>query len=245
MTEANITEAPELLLPPDYYDDPSRFEINPALQRAVVHTILPGMRWVLGSTDLYMPESVRSGIEGPVVCTAPHRGFEDVPRIVDVMLGLGFGVPRFPFKAQFSDMRFVGSKVGRAFELTGGVAVDRDNPNTKLLTVLGNELDRGVSTAIFPGSTRIKKNTRDLEPFKNGAVVLATRRNSLLLPLSFAGSSKEDKRFGLSGRKKVVGVIAEPLEPSRGAGGIKATQAELVKRQKAALDEAYERWDAA
>ena len=223
------------LLPDDYYDDSTRFEINRGLRFTAKNLLFGGLRVSRGRTIVSLPESVAMGLGTNVVVAATHRSWEDIPRTVAATDRAGIKPVRFVFKAEFCKP----SVVGRAFEKMGGVAVDRLSPDAAgLLKILGGFLDEEQSVAFYPEATRKKTDTRKIGDLKSGAITLAARHNVPVLPLAIAGVAQDDERPMLLDRQPVVAVFGEPITPSR--GNLRSAQDELAVQLQVALDHGYE-----
>ena len=84
---------------------------------------------------------------------------------------------------------FDDKKVSWFFKRTGCISVDRQNKDECAKKLAAEVLNDGGAIGIFPEGTRNKTN-KSLLPFKFGAVSLASKTNSLIVPFGITGDYK-------------------------------------------------------
>ncbi len=120
-------------------------------------------------------------IEGPVLFCSNHI------HLMDQCLAILTSKRPIHYMAKVE--YFNNSKTRWFFRLVGCIPVDRsihdENAKTKALEVL----NKGLALGIFPEGTR-NKTKEILQPFKFGAVSLASKSNATIIPIAITGHYK-------------------------------------------------------
>jgi len=144
---------------------------------------------------------------GPAVLVSNHESLVDIPVL--------YGLYR-PFKWVSKESVFRVPFVGWNMYLNGYVGLRRGNTSsvTKMLAACERWLDRGVPVLIFPEGTRSPDG--EVKAFKDGAFVLAVRKDVPVYPIVLTGTARTLPKHGLVFRESAdcqVHVL-DPVRPA-------------------------------
>lgn len=117
----------------------------------------------------------------PVVLVANHRSLVDIVALYKV---------RRPFKWVSKAENFKLPFVGMVLSLTNCVKINRESLRSgyQFISQAEKEMKKGSSVMIFPEGTR--SITPGMRPFKEGAFILAKRRQCGIIPVVHTGTEK-------------------------------------------------------
>lgn len=78
---------------------------------------------------------------------------------------------------------FKNKLMGKIFKSFGAIPIDREKPELRSLLTAASVLKKGSKLLIFPEGTRNKTGTTELQPIKNGSVVLAVKTKTPIVPI--------------------------------------------------------------
>lgn len=144
---------------------------------------------------------------GPAVLVSNHESLVDIQVL--------YGLYR-PFKWVSKESVFRVPFVGWNMYLNGYVGLRRGNAASvaKMLAACERWLDRGVPVLIFPEGTRSPDG--EVKAFKDGAFVLAVRKDVPVYPIVLTGTARTLPKHGLVLREKAdceVHVL-DPVQPA-------------------------------
>ncbi len=177
--------------------------------------------------------------EGPVMCICNHYSPLDACVIYDKLFRFE---GRIAVKAEAMNNRFVGNFLTA---LCRAISVSRGESDIGALRAMIKELSSGGKLLIFPEGTRSKDGkSKQLLPFKEGAVSIALKTKTQLVPTIYYCRQKP---FGFKGNKLIVG---DPIDLSRFYGKplheVKdEANAYVVSKMyelRAQIDEIVEKW---
>jgi 1-acyl-sn-glycerol-3-phosphate acyltransferase len=185
---------------------------------------LSGIRFVVAGRE-------RVPRDRPVVFCANHQSNIDPPVLFDSLH------PRLHvlYKAELSKLPLL----GRALELGGFVAVERQNREQSIASIArgAESIQEGNSFLIFPEGTRSR--TAELLPFKKGGFIMALQAQAPIVPVAIQGGRAAMRKGSWVVRPAVMTIrIGEPVET---AGRTIANRDEVIgevrERIEALLDE--------
>ena len=142
--------------------------------------------------------------EGSVMCICNHYSPLDACVIYHKLFKLQ---GRIAVKAEAMNNRFVGNFLTA---LCRAISVSRGDSDIGALREMLKELNSGGKVLIFPEGTRNKDGkSKTLLPFKEGAVTIALKTKTQLVPTLYYCRQKP---FGFKGNKLIVG---DPIDLSR------------------------------
>ena len=142
--------------------------------------------------------------EGSVMCICNHYSPLDACVIYHKLFNFQ---GRIAVKAEAMNNRFVGNFLTA---LCRAISVSRGDSDIGALREMLKELNSGGKLLIFPEGTRNKDgNSKTLLPFKEGAVTIALKTKTRLVPTLYYCRQKP---FGFKGNKLIVG---DPIDLSR------------------------------
>ena len=142
--------------------------------------------------------------EGSVMCICNHYSPLDACVIYHKLFNFQ---GRIAVKAEAMNNRFVGNFLTA---LCRAISVSRGDSDIGALREMLKELNSGGKVLIFPEGTRNKDGkSKTLLPFKEGAVAIALRTKTQLVPTLYYCRQKP---FGFKGNKLIVG---DPIDLSR------------------------------
>lgn len=142
--------------------------------------------------------------EGSVMCICNHYSPLDACVIYHKLFNFQ---GRIAVKAEAMNNRFVGNFLTA---LCRAISVSRGDSDIGALREMLKELNSGGKVLIFPEGTRSKDGkSKTLLPFKEGAVAIALRTKTQLVPTLYYCRQKP---FGFKGNKLIVG---DPIDLSR------------------------------
>lgn len=142
--------------------------------------------------------------EGSVMCICNHYSPLDACVIYHKLFNFQ---GRIAVKAEAMNNRFVGNFLTA---LCRAISVSRGDSDIGALREMLKELNSGGKVLIFPEGTRVKDGkSKTLLPFKEGAVAIALRTKTQLVPTLYYCRQKP---FGFKGNKLIVG---DPIDLSR------------------------------
>ncbi len=138
------------------------------------------------------------------------------------------------------------------FHPLGGIAVERGfrDRDPEFHGTMLHHVNNGDSAVYYVESTRVREDTRKLHKAKAGGAMLATQAGVPYVPSAFAGLAVDDELPTFIGRKPILYVAHDPIEPVLDASIPFERRVGMLKREHAretqqCLDEAYALWDAA
>jgi 1-acyl-sn-glycerol-3-phosphate acyltransferase len=148
-----------------------------------------------------------------ILCPLKIWGKENIPQGKAVIVSNHFHALDCAFLAEVypKDIYFLAKKeifknkiAAACIKWYGGIPVDRENPDMKTLISAIRVLKDGHKLAIFPEGTRNKTGTTDLQSIKGGAIVLAVKAKSPIVPIMM------NRKLGLF--KKTHIIVGKPFE---------------------------------
>ncbi len=119
--------------------------------------------------------------DGPIIIVGNHKHlYDQCLTIVSTKRGI-----HYMAKKEYFDNK----KTAWFFKNVGCISVDRNNKNKESVEKAINVLNDGGAIGIFPEGTR-NKTKKFLLPFKYGAVSMAKKTNSYLVPFGITGDYK-------------------------------------------------------
>lgn len=141
---------------------------------------------------------------GAVMCICNHYSIVDACAIYDRLFKFS---GRIAVKAEAMNNRFVGNFLTA---LCRAISVSRGDSDIGALKAMLKELSSGGKLLIFPEGTRNPDgNAKTLMPFKEGAVSIALKTKTPIVPTLYYCKQKP---FGFKGNKLIVG---DPIDLSR------------------------------
>ena len=193
--------------------------------------ILPILcRWEVKNKNNSLPQ-------GPLIVIANHISWFDTPLLgVCLPRPIAFMAKEEYFRSPFT--RFIFSKLG-------GFPVQRGEIDRKSLRQAIQLLEKGGTLGIFPEGTRSRN--AQLQPARSGAIFIALRNGTFILPVGIAGTEKIKERLkerAWLSRPKVVINIGEPFKLPKVEGRINREQLNMLtnltmKRVAELLPESY------
>ena len=142
--------------------------------------------------------------EGSVMCICNHYSIIDACVVYHKLFRFK---GRIAVKAEAMNNRFVGNFLTA---LCRAISVSRGDSDIGAIKEMFKEINSGGKVLIFPEGTRNKDgNSKTLLPFKEGAVTLALKTKTQLVPTLYYCRQKP---FGFKGNKLIVG---DPIDLSR------------------------------
>ena len=142
----------------------------------------------------------------PVVMVANHRSLIDI---------LALHKLRRPFKWVSKAENFKLPFVGMVLSLNNHVKINRESlrSGAQFLSQAEDEIKKGSSILLFPEGTRSR--TKEMRPFKEGAFLLAKKRECGVIPIVHIGSEKTFDRgsWVLKGKTTIHIRVLDEIPP--------------------------------
>ena len=148
-----------------------------------------------------------------ILCPLKIHGKENIPEGKAVIVSNHFHACDCGFLAEVypKDIYFLAKKeifknkiAATCIKWYGGIPIDRENPDMQSLISAIRVLKDNHKLVIFPEGTRNKSGTTELQPIKGGAIVLAVKAKSPIVPVMM------NRKLGLF--KKTHIIVGKPFE---------------------------------
>lgn len=121
--------------------------------------------------------------------------------------------------------------VSKLIKAYGGIPIDRDNPDISSLLSAIRVLRDGHKLALFPEGTRNKTGGTELQPIKGGAMVMAVKAKSPIVPIMI------ERKIRFLRRIRVI--VGKPFELNE-FYGVKLTDEVISQMEKIVYDKMVE-----
>lgn len=175
-----------------------------------------------------------------ILCPLRIYGKENIPDGKAVIVSNHFHACDCGFVAELypKDIYFLAKKeifknklVSAIVKSYGGIPIDRDNPDMASLINAIRVLKDGHKLVLFPEGTRNKTGTTELQPIKGGAMVLAVKAKSKIVPVMM------DKKLKIFRRTNII--VGKPFELDE-FYGVKLTDEKISEMEKIVYEKMVE-----
>ncbi len=175
-----------------------------------------------------------------MLCPCKIYGKENIPSGKTVIVSNHFHACDCGYLAEVypKDVYFLAKKelfknkfVSAVLKSYGGIPIDRENPDMSSLVTAIRVLKGGHKLVLFPEGTRNKTGTNELQAIRGGAMVLAVKSKSPIVPVMMSGKLKIFKRTHI--------IVGKPFELSDFYGE-KLTDERIDEMEKVVYDKMVE-----
>ncbi len=175
-----------------------------------------------------------------ILCPLKIYGKENIPEGKAVIVSNHFHACDCGFVAELypKDIYFLAKKeifknklVSSIVKSYGGIPIDRDNPDMASLINAIRVLKDGHKLVLFPEGTRNKTGTTELQPIKGGAMVLAVKAKSKIVPVMM------DKKLKIFRRTNII--VGKPFELDE-FYGVKLTDEKILEMEQIVYEKMVE-----
>lgn len=158
--------------------------------------------------SVYGKENIPKEGNGPLVYVSNHQGFADIPTMCAVLTNVQFG---FIAKDGLKKIPLYGTWMQRI----RSVMIQREDSRASLKAISTGiqYIEDGFSMLVFPEGTRARGG--DMNPFKKGALKLATKPGVPIVPISINGTYEVLEKQGYL-RSAPIDIMIHPAIETKG-----------------------------